>query len=254
MLSTGQLAICKKRIRTGKPGERLEALLQLSSHYNWLKKKEALLYARQALEKAIKWDQKAFVPRAHLQLAMYFCRARINSLTSLNHCFKALAQKDDFADKRELADVYKTMGIDYYYLGETQKAQEGYKQALELLLSITDKGTAIHKDIADNYYNLAILNRSAETIHLRRENLSQAMRHYKLAEHPSGLARCQDGMGVYYFYLGDKKRSYESLHKALEMFRKLRDNEGVNLVYNNLGTLKIKEGKYKEGLQFTDAA
>lgn len=250
MVTKGSLVTWKKKTRSGSSADRLQALLELSAYYNLLKKKEALLYARQALEKAIRWDQKDFIPRAHLQLAMYFCRARINSLTSLNHCFKALALKDDFTDKRELSEVHKTMGINYYYLGETQKSQEAYRQALDLLLSIPDKSAAVYKDIADNFYNLAILNRSAETIHLRRENLQQAMKYYKLANHPSGLARCQDSMGVYYFYLGEKKRSYESLHKALEMFRKLRDSEGMNLVYNNLGTLKIKEGNYDEGLVF----
>ena len=250
MAANGKTTSLKAKSRTGKPEVRLQALLELSSHYNYLKKKEALQYARQALERAIRWDQKAFIPRAHLQLAMYFCRARVNSLTSLNHCFKALAQKELFTDKRELSDVHKTMGINYYYLGETQKSQESYRQALDLLLSIPVKANVVYKDIADNFYNLAILNRSTETINLRRENLLQAMKYYKLAENPTGLARCKDGMGVYYFYKGEKKRSYESLHRALGMFRKLRDTEGMNLVYNNLGTLKIKEGKYKEGLVF----
>lgn len=249
-MDTGVIAKLKLKAKTGKPVERLEAQLELSLHYNQLKRREAFTCAKEVLEKAIKSGNKVLVARAHLQLAIYFCRTRINTFSSLNHCSKALSMREFFTLRREVAEIYKTVGVNYYYLGEMQKAQENYKNALDILLGIRKKTEFEIKDIADIYYNLAILNRSAESLHLRKEYLEQAQNFYEQIGYQNGIARCYDGMGVYHFYLNNKRKSFEFLQKALHKMEELKDADGVNLVCNNIGTLKIQQGDYREGFEF----
>ncbi|MFN8285439.1 MAG: tetratricopeptide repeat protein [Chitinophagales bacterium] len=240
----------KRKTRSGSAEDRLEAQLELAVLYNQQKRKEAFAMAADVLEKAIKSDNKNFIARAHLQLAIYFCRTQTNSFSSLNHCSKALSMREHFTLRREVAEIFKTVGVNYYYLGEMQKAQESYKNALEILLGISKKTDFEIKDIADIYYNLAILNRSAESLHLRKEYLEQAQNFYEQIGYENGVARCYDGMGVYYFYLKNKRESFGYLQKALDMMEALKDADGINLVCNNIGTLKIQQGDYEEGFKF----
>ncbi len=240
----------KKATRSAKVSDAICALLHLSELYNKDRNKLAFTYARQALEKSIQFDRKENIGEAHLQLAIYFCRSRTDYITSLNHCEKALQFKAAFKTRRELAEIFKTMGVNYFYLGELRKAQDNYKNALNFLLSIAKKGKEEIKDIADLYYNLAILNRSQETIHLRKEFLEESRKYYEQINMPTGVARCSDGMGVYHFYAGNTKKAMEHLLQAIKMFEEAGDKEGVYLASNNIGTIKIKTGKFNEGLVY----
>ena len=240
----------RKTVRTGNTGSVVRALLQLSEHHNRERNKQAFTYARKALQLAIKTDDKAMIAKAHLQLAIYFCRLRNDYTTSLNHCEKALYFKNTFEKHRDLSEIFKTMGVNYYYLTELQKSQESYKNALDLLLSNQDKSNEELKYIADLYYNLAILNRRPENIHLRKENLEKALAFYDEINYSNGVARCYDGMAVYYFYQKDYKQALARMKAALEKFEQINDTEGIYLTCNNIGTLKIQQGKFEEGLSY----
>jgi signal transduction histidine kinase len=245
-----KIAQLRNAIRTGKGKPVIRALLDLSEIYNLQRDKLAFNYARQALEASIKNDEKMLIARAHLMLAIYFCRGRNDYTTSLNHCEKALQFKATLETRRELSEVFKTMGVNYYYLTELQKAQESYSNALDILLSNTQNSKEELKDIADLYYNLAILNRSKENIHLRKEYLEQAVKYYQQINSQSGIGRCYDGVAVYYFYTGQYKKALEQLQSALKIFEAAKDTEGIYLSSNNIGTLKIKLGKFQEGLDY----
>jgi signal transduction histidine kinase len=245
-----KIAQLRNTARTGRGKNAIHALLDLSEHYNKERDKLSFTYARQALETAIKTDEKTLIARAHLALAIYFCRQRTDYTTSLNHCEKALHFKSTFETKRELSEVFKTMGVNYYYLADVQKAQESYSNALDILLSLADKTKEELKDIADLYYNLAILNRKKENIHLRKEYLEQAQKYYQQIENRSGIGRCYDGIAVYYFYVENYKKALDNLQTALAIFEEIKDTEGQYLTFNNIGTLKIKLGKFQEGIDY----
>lgn len=234
----------------GKNHSSPEVLLDLSLVQNQKRSKEALKTATKALEIAVKEDRKDLMARAHLQLAIYFCRTRTNPITSLRHCDKAIKLSANFKSKRELAEVFKTMGVDYYYLSDLPKAQDNYKNALDILLSVAARTNDEIRDIADIYYNLAILNKTPNTLHLRKEYLEQSQGFYRQINSRNGVARCYDGMAVYYFYSGDTKKAFEKSQKALKIFEEEKDAEGIYLACNNLGTLKIQEGKFDEGLVY----
>ncbi len=240
----------QKTARSAKSKTAIRAMLELSELYNKERHKNAFAYARQALAAAIKSDEKNFIARAHLILAVYFCRVRTDYITSLNHCEKALHFKSALETRRELSEVFKVMGINYYYLTELQKAQENYRNALDILLSIADKTNEELKDIADLYYNLAILNRTKQNIHLRKEYLEQALKYYQQLNNSTGIARCYDGIAVYYYYFENYKRALENLLTALKLFEEAKDVEGIYLTCNNIGTLKIKMGKFQQGLTY----
>lgn len=249
-LTTKKIEELKKASRSSQNGNATLALLRLSNHYNQLRHKSALTYATQALERAIRLDEKELMGEAHLHLAVFFCRSQTDYITSLNHCQKALKFKSSFKTRRRLSEVFKTIGVNYHYLGEIQHAQENYKNALEILLSISKKTKEETKDIADLYYNLAILNKSLETIHLRKEYLDEAQKFYNQIEFKTGIARCCDGMAVYHFYAGNKQKAMVQFQKALQIFQQQKDRDGIYLSYNNIGTLKIQSDDFEGGMEY----
>lgn len=249
-MTGAKLQELKRTCRSAKNGDAIPALLKLSHHYNALRDKLAYKYATQALERAIRLDGKEFIGEAHLHLAIYFCRSNSDYVTSLSHCQKALKFQSAFKTRRSLSEVFKTIGVNYHYLGEIQHAQDNYKNALDLLLSVSKKNRDELKDIGDLYYNLAILNKSKETIQLRKEYLESAQKFYSQIHFKPGLARCSDGMAVYYFYAGDKRKAMMHFGKALEMFRQQKDRDGIYLSYNNIGTLRIQSGDFEGGMEY----
>lgn len=228
----------------------VQALLQLSEHYNRKRSKIALSYAKRGLERAVTLNNQALIARAHIQLAIYFSRSRTDYFASMKHCEKALALKQHISNKRDLAEIYKVTGINYHYIGDINRAQYNYMTALDTMLSMEKRSSEETKDVADLFYNLAILNKGEDANELRRTYLEQAQKYYEEIKNRNGMARCADGMAVYWFYAKDYKQSLVEMERALAIFSEIKDREGVFLTYNNIGTLKIQEGKFEEGLEY----
>lgn len=226
------------------------ALVQLSEHYNRKRSKIALSYAKRALERAVSLNNQALIAKAHIQLATYFSRTRTDYFASMKHCEKALSLQAHITSKRDLADVFKVTGINYHYIGDINRAQHNYMTALDIMLNVSQRSKDETKDIADLYYNLAILNKGEDANELRRTYIEQAQKYYADINNLNGLARCADGMAVYWFYANDYKQSLTEMERALSIFMQIKDNEGIYLTYNNIGTLKIQEGHFEEGLDY----
>lgn len=230
--------------------EGVQALVQLSEHYNRKRSKIALSYAKRALERAVSINNQSLIAKSHIQLATYFSRSRTDYFASMKHCEKALSLQQHIANKRDLADIYKVTGINYHYIGDINRAQHNYMTALDIMLSVERRNNEEIKDIADLYYNLAILNKGEDANELRRTYLEQAQKYYIEIGNMNGQARCADGMAVYWFYAQDYKQSLIEMERALSIFMQIKDNEGIYLTYNNIGTLKIQEGHFEEGLDY----
>lgn len=228
----------------------VQALVQLSEHYNRKRSKVALAYAKRALERAVSINNQAFIAKAHIQLAIYFSRTRTDYFSSMKHCEKALALRQHIHNKHDIADIYKVTGINYHYIGDVNRAQHNYMTALDTMLSLEKRNSEETKDIADLYYNLAILNKGENANELRRTYIEQAQKYYEEIKNLNGLARCADGMAVYWFYSKDYKQALVEMERALAIFSEIKDAEGIYLTYNNIGTLKIQEGKFEEGLDY----
>lgn len=228
----------------------IQALLQLSEHYNRKRSKVALSYAKRALERAVTLNNQSLIAKAHIQLAVYFSRTRTDYFNSMKHCEKALALRQYINTKRDLAEIYKVTGINYHYIGDINRAQHNYMTALDTMLSMDRRTNEETKDVADLYYNLAILNKGENANELRRTYIEQAQKYYEAVGNKNGLARCADGMAVYWFYAEDYKQALVEMERALAIFSEIKDPEGIYLTYNNIGTLKIQEGKFEEGLEY----
>jgi signal transduction histidine kinase len=230
--------------------EGVNALLQLSEHYNRKRSKIALSYAKRALEHAVSINNQSYIAKAHIQLATYFSRSRTDYFASMKHSEKALSLQQFITSKHDLAEIYKITGINYHYIGDINRAQHSYMTALDIMLSIHSRSKDETKDVADLYYNLAILNKGEDANELRRTYLEQAQKYYAEIGNMNGQARCADGMAVYWFYAKDYKQSLVEMERALSIFMQIKDNEGTYLTYNNIGTLKIQDGKFEEGLDY----
>jgi signal transduction histidine kinase len=244
------IATLKKSLQNDDVAERLKSLTSLAAYYNEARSQTALTFAKRALEEAITFDQKIFIAKAHVQLAVFFLRQHADYTASLNHCEKALNFSKTFNSKKELAEVFKMMGVNHHYLGDIQKSQDNYRNALDIVLSAKKHTRDELKLVADLYYNIAILNRGEETLKYRKQNLELAQKYYELAGNKNGIARCHDGMAVYFFYRKNKEKSLACMQTALSMFEELNDKDGIYLTCNNIGTLKIQSGKFNEGLTY----
>lgn len=236
--------------RAGNANTSVAALLQLSKHYNNQKSTTALKYAAQALEKAAKHKLQSQQLLANLELAKYYYHTATEYVTSMKYCEQAKALITTNTPNHELAEIYKVTGVNYHYLGEINKAQQNYLSSLDILLSLKATTYDEIKEIADLYYNMAILNRSPEASDLRKEYIDRAFQYYSKIDFPTGMARCADGLAIYYYYKNDFKAALEKLLVAIEIYRQIGNDQGIYMTCNNIGTLKIEMGHFDEGMKY----
>jgi signal transduction histidine kinase len=236
--------------RTNNANTSVAALLQLSKHYNNQKSNTALKYAIQALDKAAKYKLKPQQLLANLELAKYYYHTATEYVTSMKYCEQAKALITTNTPSHELAEIYKVTGVNYHYLGEINKAQQNYLSSLDILLSLKATTYDEIKDIADLYYNMAILNRSEEASDLRKEYIDRAFQYYSKIDFPTGMARCADGLAIYYYYKNDYRAALEKLLVAIEIYKQIGNDQGIYMTCNNIGTLKIEMGQFDEGMKY----
>jgi len=238
------------QVRNANPATSVEALLQLSKHYNSSKSKSAFNYASKALQKAAKYKLLPQQLSANLELAKYYYHTATEYVVSMKYCEQAKTLITPQTPNHDLAEIYKVTGVNYHYLGEINKAQQNYLSSLDILLSINGSSYDDIKDIADLYYNLAILNRSHEASDLRKQYIDRAFQYYSKIDFPTGMARCADGLAIYYYYKNDFRAALEKLLVAIEIYKQIGNDQGIYMTCNNIGTLKIEMGHFDEGMKY----
>ncbi|MBK7335693.1 MAG: tetratricopeptide repeat protein [Saprospirales bacterium] len=198
------------------------------------------------LEKETPPDQEEIVG-SFLAISRYFRREGL--LDSSYHYLRVARQRGEEylePDDPMLSDVYNTIGIHFYYLGNCQEALKYYQLALERRIMCFG---ILNPRIADSYNNLAIchdvLGQHEEAI----ENYQKALgiRLLLFDECSPPIAESYLNIGVGYHYLSDYDKALEYYEKALAIWEETLppDHPDFALIFNNMGVCYQNKGDYR---------
>jgi tetratricopeptide (TPR) repeat protein len=110
-----------------------------------------------------------------------------------------------------------------------------------------------NKEKVDTYNAIAF-----EYIYIKFDSIKpNAEKAIALAEKENyriGIATAKKSLAVYYFFSGDREKSFENIYSSIDLFKKENDTVGIAKAYNNLATLYKNFGELNLSLKAYDTA
>jgi len=162
---------------------------------------------------------------------------------------KALKIGIDSKYQNGIALVYKTIGIIYYYRGETEKAFENFYKSLDTYKESGDKS-----GVARSYVNIGIIYRSKQDYTNALKNYSSAIEVFKETNDKEGIAITYLNIGNIYNKQGNHKYAIENYLKARQFFEETKNKQKIALTYSNIGAIHADRKEEKEALDYFNKA
>ena len=137
-------------------------------------------------------------------------------------------EKSDFL--KGIANVYKTIGIIYYFKGELDSAFLSFDKSLKKFEELGDK-----KGVAASYVNIGILKRNVGEINEAGENYQKALEIYQEINDDEGIAKTYLNLGNLFKQQGDMKTSLDYYFKSLKFYENIGDKHSSAQLYQNIG-------------------
>ena len=127
--------------------------------------------------------------------------------------------------------VHNDLGIEYYEMGEKEKAARAYERAIEL----DPKPARAHNNLGVVYKNLGKIDKALGSFE-------------KAVALDPGLAEAYNNLGVAYDEKGKKEKAIEAYKKAIEL------DPNPAEAYSNLGNIYSSRRQYKEAIRCYEKA
>ncbi|MBK9249825.1 MAG: tetratricopeptide repeat protein [Ignavibacteria bacterium] len=167
---------------------------------------------------------------------------------SLKYNFECLAYYERIGDRAHAAGVYHNIAICYQDAGKKEEAVNYYKKALEINLTTGKKDW-----LGRNYLMLA-------GYYSEINNIDEALKCYEGARETflalgirGTYAYTLVGVGAQMSRKGMYAQAIDTLHRALSIFREIKDKNGVAWSFNNLGASYTQQRKFKEAAVYLDS-
>ena len=155
---------------------------------------------------------------------------------------------EEIGDSINLAKCYSNVSTAFGELGETEKAIDYGEKALYIFKK---------KELVP-YQAITLPNLASEFLKLKDSLKAKAyfLEAEKLAlqrDDKFSLARIYNNLGNMYLET-DHELSNIYLNKALRLRTETKNNDGIDILYNNLGCLQLKKGNYKCAVDYLQNA
>lgn len=129
-----------------------------------------------------------------------------------------------------IADVYKTIGIIYYFKGELDSAFTSFDKSLKTFEKLDDK-----KGVAASYVNIGILKRNVGKIKEAGDNYQKALEIYQKIDDEEGIAKTYLNLGNLFKQQGNMKTALDYYFKSLKFYENIGDKHSAAQLYQNIG-------------------
>lgn len=157
------------------------------------------------------------------------------------------------SNDQELATVYNTLGVSFYYIGQLDKALEILNRALEVKIS------AISKDdikVAEIYNNIGIVLKLKGDIPGALDNYTKALKIKERVLNPNdpNLAVTYNNLGNLYRMIGKADEAMVYYEKAVEINKSKFGSKhpSIGRIYDNMGIVYKNSGDYVKALEYFD--
>jgi signal transduction histidine kinase len=229
-------------------------LIEKIEHLVKLQSVQAEQLAEEALEIAEKCHQPEWQAEALYQLASYNSKVTSNFKLSNEYCEKSLRLANHGKNILLHAKVLRLMGMNEHYLGVWENAQQHYHDAVQLLESQPTINGTLKEELGYLYYYISVLNKSSEIKDYPLTCLRKAIDIFEKINNKEGLARCYN---MFANHLNEVKKHNEALHyhlKALELFEELNETFFAAVVQNNAGYSYCELGDFEKGFELLHQA
>ncbi len=204
--------------------------------------KEALNYFNLAIENFQKINKTTDVGVIYADIGRLY-KLHKDSQNALAFFLKAEAIHKTGANEKNLIADYNNLGSTYSDLGQKEKAMKAYLKGLKIAEKLKLENE--NQQLISNLGNLM----------QGEKNYDEANRYYRKAIAIFVKQNDQVNIGITtlnlansYVSIGDFKTSTELLMDAISAFTKSNFTRGVQICYNNLGAIQMRQNKYKEAI------
>ena len=186
-----------------------------------------------------------------LDLAGFYFSLRSDHKTAKRLCEEALMEVEKWDDPHLVANINKRIGASAYFLSDYATAGQHYNIARQILEDMEPRSGRSELELADIYYNLAIVYRTEAYDDYRVEMNNKALGIFIKEGDMRRVGRSYNLMGN---MLLDKEQHEAALPQYLqsvEILENMNSNSSteISYSYNNIGTCYTKLGRYDEAFR-----
>ena len=207
----------------------------------------ALIFYHKALPIYEQTNQKS--EAAILLYTMGIIYQASDQVKALRFHQRALEIMIELKDQHRVANIYRSIGVDYNYLSDYPKAIESLQKALEIFESLGDK-----LGIGTVYGNMGITYTYLNDLPKSMAYHKRAIQVYEQINYEKGLAQEYGNMGNVYDNMDDSSMALQSYNKALALGRKLGDKGTIASNLSNIGIVYNYYHNYQPAFSYLSEA
>ena len=222
---------------------RMALQLEISHWIGYDNSIEAIHYAEQSLDLALKIGNQDFEFLAYCQLSnLHHILYDYNK--GIEFGLKALKLGEEMEDDQKVGQAHNVLGLTYQIMGEYQKAVDHFLIAYETVAKTDDERylAIISNNVANTYYYLQNWEQS-----LVYHDIALSIR--KKRDDKYGIAASYNDMSCVYIEMEEFDKADSLLPVSLAMMEEIKDVEGRALASGTFGLLKFRQGKYQEAVK-----
>ncbi|WP_439185590.1 tetratricopeptide repeat-containing sensor histidine kinase [Carboxylicivirga taeanensis] len=241
--------ILLKKLQNASTKEQVQLYNELSKSHIYSDPQRAIKYAEQALQIAIRIDDKRGKAEAYNNLGMgyYFT----NDYERLRENYrKSIKEYRLIGDNQSMSTLSST----YFRLSQSEKALKNYKRSLNLYINEKNwvKIAETYKNMADVYKNIADYPQAL----IFYEKALKIVEEEEGDEAKSELIRLLDQIGQIWFYQKEYDTALIYFTRMQQMLEERGDRQNVSILLSNIanayffkGDLEQAQNYYQEALQ-----
>lgn len=171
--------------------------------------------------------------------------AKKNSQEALVYAQKGMEISKKIKYNKGTADLYKTIGIIYFYNGDNDKAFENFYLSLETYKLMGDK-----VGVARSYNNIGVIYKNTGKLDKAIENFDKSREILEKSSDKKGLASVYNNIGNVYSLQGNNIKAIENLLKSLEIYEEIGDKAGAGQANSNIGALQRNQNNLDDALSY----
>ncbi len=236
-----------KKLQNASTKEQVQIYNKLSKSHIYSDPQRAIKYAEQALQIAVRIDDKRGKAEAYNNLGMgyYFTNDYERLLESYR---KSLLEYRLIGDNQSMSTLSST----YFRLSQSEKALKNYKRSLNLYINEKnwEKIAETYKNMADVYKNIA--------------DYPQALAFYEKAlkiveedegdESKSEVIRLLDQIGQIWFYQKEYDTALIYFTRMQQMLEERGDRQNVSILLSNIANAHFSKGDLEQANEYYQEA
>lgn len=235
--------------------ERVRLLLDASERYAGQNNPDALIYAHQAEQLAVKSGYSSGESKACNQLGiLYFNTGILDSAAYYFH--RSLKKYPPDADAYSLAVAYNNLGAIYLATGNHENAINYFEKALDALCRFKSLNDSLPlPGITNIYNNLGLIYKEKQDYAAASDYFEKGIGFAQMYPKEQRIyAKLLNNYGGILIMSGQRIKALDSLEKALRIRQKIEDFNGLMASYSNLGFYYSHFNNLPKSVDFTKKA